>query len=198
MGIWMWIFLGNNYWISYWCQVYGSSKERRLMIMAFTGKKQNGFMQCEECGFRVFVKGLCNRCKIIQLEAENAELLAADKTHLSARQGLEQRFETLKTELEKEKNLVSQWVDNHAKKHVLYVRVKQQIDKLETELEKTKEQLRVGHHCSSFDMCGDAGEKYELRIAALQAELKQIHEQKACADRMLQKAESDIIVKLKK
>lgn len=43
---------------------------------------------------------------------------------------------------------------------------------LQAKIAQLEEQLREGYHCSSFEMCKDAGEKYEKQIAQLEGEKK--------------------------
>lgn len=47
-------------------------------------------------------------------------------------------------------------------------------DKLAERTKEIEAQLREGHCCQSFDMCGDAHEKYEEQIKELKAENKQL------------------------
>ena len=50
--------------------------------------------------------------------------------------------------------------------------------KLENRIKKLKDQLKEGHHCSSFEMCGGAGDEYEKRIEQLRAENKELKQKR--------------------
>ena len=45
------------------------------------------------------------------------------------------------------------------------------IDQLQAENDKIKQQLKEGHHCQSFGMCGEAHNEYEKKVKQLQADL---------------------------
>jgi len=68
--------------------------------------------------------------------------------------------------------------------------LKEQVRLLQAELEKIKQQLKEGHHCQSFGMCGEAHNEYERnayrgeigrfekRVEQLQSELDNAKEEK--------------------